>query len=340
MKQVKEVARRREKYPDKIKNLPLSRGIISERWKTMFFKKVAKHIRDYWALHVMALPGVIAVFIFSYLPKFGVIVAFQRFNYKKGFFGSKFVGLDNFKFLFQTTDAWIITRNTVCYNAVMILLNTTLAVILAMILNEVKSKKLAKYIQTVYMMPHFLSATAVSMILFCFLADTNGLVNSLYRSLGWETRNWYMTKSIWPVTLVLVSSWMHVGYSSIIYLATITGISPEYYEAAMIDGANRIQQARYITLPHLRAILTIMLIRSIGSIFYGDFGLFYSVPRDSGSLFSVTNVIDTYIFRALKNEANYGMSSAAALYQSVVGFVLMIGANAVVTKISPEYAMF
>ena len=306
----------------------------------MFFKKLKKHIRDYWALHLMALPGVAALLVFSYWPKFGVIMACQKFNFKKGFLGSTFIGLKNFEFLFKTTDAWIITRNTVCYNAVMIVLNTTLAVILAMILNEVKSKRLAKYIQTIYMMPHFLSATAVSMVLFCFLSDTNGIVNSMIRSMGGETRNWYMTKSIWPATLVGVSAWKNIGYSSIVYLATITGISQEYYEAAMIDGATRPQQALYITLPQLRPILTIMLIQSIGGIFYGDFGLFYSVPRDSGALYPVTNVIDTYIFRALKEQVNYGMSSAAALYQSVVGFLLMVVSNGIVRKVSPEYAMF
>ncbi len=306
----------------------------------MFFKKVAKHIRDYWVLHLMALPGVIALLVFAYAPKFGVIVAFQKFNYKKGFFGSPWIGFQNFKFLFQTTDAWIITRNTVAYNLVFILLNTTLAVTLAIFLNEVKSRKLAKYIQTIYMMPHFLSATAISMVVFCFLSDTNGIINGILRIMGRETHRWYMEKGPWPVFLVIINAWKNVGYSSIVYLATITGISAELYEAAMIDGATRPQQAWYITLPQLRAILTIMLIRSIGGIFHGDFGLFYSVPRESGALFNVTNVIDTYIYRSLKDQANYGMSSAAALYQSVVGFLLMVGSNAIIRKVSPEFALF
>ncbi len=306
----------------------------------MFFRKLRKHIRDYWALHLMGLPGVVALLVFSYWPKFGMIMAFQKFNYKKGFFGSQFIGLKNFEFLFKTTDAWIITRNTICYNAVMIVLNTALAIFLALVLNEVKSGKLAKYIQTIYMMPHFLSATAVSMLVFCFLSDTNGIVNAIIRQVGGETHNWYMKTSIWPGVLVGVSAWKNVGYSSIVYLATITGISPEYYEAAMIDGANRPQQALHITIPLIRPMLTIMLIQAIGGIFYGDFGLFYSVPRDSGALYSVTNVIDTYIYRALKDQVNYGMSSATSLYQSVVGFILMIASNGVVRKISPEYAMF
>jgi len=306
----------------------------------MFFKKVGKHIRDYWVLHVMALPGVLALLVFSYAPKFGAIVAFQKFNYKKGFFRSDFVGFDNFKFLFQTTDAWIITRNTVAYNIVFILLNTSLAIILAMFLNEVRSQKLAKYIQTVYMMPHFLSATAVSMIVFCFLSDTNGILNAILKGLGASTHSWYMEKGPWPIILVIVSGWKGIGYSSIVYLATITGISQEYYEAAMIDGATRPQQAIYITLPHLRAIITIMLIQSIGGIMNGDFGLFYSVPRDSGAIYSVTNVLDTYIYRALKDNGNFTLSSAASLYQSIVGFFLMIGSNAIVRKVSPEYALF
>ncbi len=303
-------------------------------------KKIARHLREFYVLHLMALPAVIAVLVFSYAPKFGAIVAFQDINFAKGIFGSKFIGFKNFEFLFKTTDAWIITRNTVGYNIVFILLNTTLAVILAMVLNEVRSKHLAKSLQTIYMMPHFLSATAVSMMVFAFLSTTNGMVNQIWQSIGWERRNWYTTRNAWPGILIFVSAWKTVGYSSIIYLASITSISQEYYEAAMIDGASRPQQAFYITLPHLRAILTIMLIRSIGGIFYGDFGLFFSVPQDSGVLYPVTNVIDTYIFRALKSMGNFGMSSAAAFYQSVVGFFLMILANSIVRKISPEYALF
>ena len=306
----------------------------------MFFKKVAKHIRDYWVLHLMALPGVVALLVFSYAPKFGALVAFQKFNYKKGFFGSEFIGLKNFEFLFTTNDAWVITRNTVLYNLVFIVLGMTLAVILAMLLNEIRSKRLAKYIQTVYMMPHFLSATAVSMLVFCFLSDTSGILNNLLKALGQPTKSWYMERGPWPFFLVIINLWKGVGYSSIVYLASITGISQEYYEAAMIDGATRPQQARYITLPQLRPILTIMLIQSIGGIFHGDFGLFYSVPRNSGVLFPVTNVIDTYIYRSLKEASNYGMSSAAAFYQSIVGFFLMVGSNAIVRKISPEYALF
>ena len=306
----------------------------------MFFKKIGKHIRDYWVLHLMALPGVIALLLFSYAPKFGALVAFQKFNYKKGFFGSQFVGFKNFEFLFSTSDAWVITRNTVLYNLVFIVLGMTLAVILAMLLNEVRSRKLAKYIQTVYMMPHFLSATAVAMLVFCFLSDTSGIFNHLLKSMGQPTKSWYMERGPWPIILVVVNLWKGVGYSSIVYLASITGISQEYYEAAMIDGATRPQQARYITLPQLRPILTIMLIQAIGGIFHGDFGLFYSVPRNSGQLFPVTNVIDTYIYRSLKEASNYGQSSAAAFYQSVIGFFLMVGSNAIVRKISPEFALF
>lgn len=302
--------------------------------------KIGRHLRKYYVLHLMALPAVVAVLVFSYAPKFGAIVAFQDINFSKGFFGSPFIGFKNFEFLFKTTDAWIITRNTVLYNIVFILLNTSLAVLLAIILNEVRSKRLAKSLQTVYMMPHFLSITAVSMMVLAFLSTTSGAVNQLWETMGLERRNWYTTRSVWPGILIFVNSWKNVGYSSIIYLASIAGISQEYYEAAMIDGATRPQQAFYITLPHLRAILTIMLIRSIGGIFYGDFGLFFSVPQDSGVLYPVTNVIDTYIFRALKSMGNFGMSSAAAFYQSVVGFFLMILANTIVRKISPEYALF
>ncbi|NLM78448.1 MAG: sugar ABC transporter permease, partial [Ruminococcaceae bacterium] len=209
--------------------------------------KIGRHLRKYYVLHLMALPAVVAVLVFSYAPKYGAIVAFQDINFSKGFFGSPFIGFKNFEFLFKTTDAWIITRNTVLYNIVFILLNTSLAVLLAIILNEVRSKRLAKSLQTDYMMPHFLSITAVSMMVLAFLSTASGAVSQVWETIGRERRNWYTTRSVWPGTLIFVNSWKNVGYSSIIYLASIAGISQEYYEAAMIDGATRPQQAFYIT---------------------------------------------------------------------------------------------
>lgn len=299
-----------------------------------------KDRKKYYQLYLMATPAILALLLFSYAPMFGLVMAFQEMNLRLGIFGSKFVGLRNFGFLFASTDAWVITRNTVAYSVVFLLVNMSLSVILSLILNELHNKRLAKTLQTVFIMPHFLSMTVVAIIVYAFLNPTNGYLNSLLLNLGYPKRNWYMETGPWPILLVLISAWKSVGYSAVVYLASISGISDEYYEAAVLDGASRFQQARYITIPHLRAIITIMLILNIGNIFNADFGLFYSVTQNSGPLYPVTDVIDTYIYRGLMTLNNVGMSTAAGLYQSAVGFVLVLLANKIVSKISPENAMF
>ncbi len=293
-------------------------------------------------LHIMAMPGFLALVIFAYLPMLGLIMAFQEMDYSKGILGSPLVGFKNFEFLFATKDSWRITRNTVCYNVVFIIVNMALAIILSLILSELRSRILAKTVQTVFMMPHFLSATVISIIVFAFLSPTNGFVNTiLVRFFGWAPRhNWYQDKSIWPGLFVLIHAWQGVGYSAVVYLASISGISQEYYEAAMLDGASKLQQARYITMPHLRTMISILLIMAVGGIFHGDFGLFYSVTQNSGRLYEVSDVIDTYIYRALIQLNNTGMSTAAGLYQSVVGCILVIISNKIVTMIEPENALF
>jgi len=215
-----------------------------------------------------------------------------------------------------------------------------LAVSLSLLLNELHSKKLAKVLQTIFIMPHFLSMTVVSIVVFAFLSVNNGLLNNILELLGYSRHNWYMERKFWPLFLVLVNAWKHVGYSAVVYLASISSISEEYYEAAIIDGANKLQQAWYITIPHLRTMMTILLILSVGGIFRGDFGLFYTVPQDNGVLYPVTDVIDTYIYRSMRVLNNVGMATAAGLYQSVVGFILVLTTNKIVNKISPEYAMF
>jgi len=288
----------------------------------------------------MALPAVLALLIFNYLPMLGLIIAFKDVNIAKGIFRSESVGFKNFVFLFSTTDAWIITRNTVSYNAIFIVLNMFLSVVLALLLNELHTKRLAKLLQTIFIMPHFLSMAVVSIIVFAFLSANNGFLNNVMEFLGYQRHNWYQEYRYWPLILIIVNAWKHVGYSAVVYLASISGISEEYYEAAVLDGATRFQQALYITIPHLKAIMTILLILAIGGIFHGDFGLFYTVPQDSGVLYRVTDVIDTYVYRVLKTLNNPGMATAAGLYQSVVGFVLVIIANKIVSKLDPENAVF
>ncbi|HCS73286.1 MAG TPA: sugar ABC transporter permease [Clostridiales bacterium] len=304
----------------------------------LFLKKL--DFKKHHALYVMALPAVLVLLIFAYIPMFGLIMAFQDLNIAKGIFGSDFVGLKNFQFLFTTTDAWVITRNTVCYNVVFIFLNMFFAVLLSILLNEIHSKILAKTLQTQFIMPYFLSMTVVSIIVYSMLSLNNGYLNRMLMALGYNKINWYMVPKYWPFILVAVNLWKGVGYQAVVYLASISGISEEYYEVAVLEGASKFQQALYITLPHLKAIITIMLILSIGGIFRADFGLFYTVPQNSGPLYPVTDVIDTYIYRSLTTLNNAGMATAAGLYQSIVGFILVLAANKLVTKVSPENAMF
>lgn len=267
-------------------------------------------------------------------------MAFQDLDFRKGIFTSPFVGLKNFEFLFSTTDAWIITRNTILYNVAFIVLKTFLSILIALIFNELVNKTLAKVLQTIFIMPHFLSMVVVAMIALAFLEPYNGFVNGVLESLGYDKVFWYNVKDPWPFLLVFIYLWKNVGYSSILHTATISGISAEYYEAAALDGASKWQQAIYITVPHLKIIVAIGLISSVGGIFNADFGLFYNVPQDSGALYSVTDVLDTYIYRGLMNFGNIGMSTAASFYQSVVGLILVITANKIISKLSPESAMF
>lgn len=293
------------------------------------------------SLHVMALPALAVLFVFSYLPMFGIIIAFKKLNVAKGIFASDWVGFKNFEFLFASSDAWVITRNTVVYNAIFIILNMVLAITLAILISELHSKRLAKTLQTFFIMPHFLSMAIVSIIVFAFLSARSGYLNGLLFDLfGKKPVDWYSDRTWWPLFLVVINAWKHVGYSSIVYLAAITGISKEFYEAAIIDGATKVQQIKYITLPHLRTMMSILLLMAIGGIFRGDFGLFYLVPQNSGVLYPVTDVIDTYVYRAMTVLNNPGMASAAGLYQSLVGFILVVTMNKVVSRIDPENALF
>ena len=289
----------------------------------------------------MALPTILWLIMFCYLPMSGLVLAFEKYNVKDGIFGSQFVGLKNFEYLFTTTDAFIITRNTVLYNVVFIALNLLLSVLIALLLNEIRSKRVGKTYQTIYTMPYFLSWAVVSILLTAFLDYNNGFVNKILQLMGESGKtDWYKVKKIWPFLLVFINAWKNVGYQAVLFIAVISGIPNDYYEAAVLDGATRLQQALYITIPHLRMIIAITLIMSVGNIFRGDFGLFYTVTKNTGALYSVTDVIDTYIYRGLTNSGNVGMTAAAGLYQSVVGFVAIMVANRVVTKVDPDSAMF
>lgn len=303
-------------------------------------KGFVKTFKKNLPLTIMALPALIVMILFRYLPMSGLLLAFKRFNVRKGIFGSDWVGGDNFSFLFQTSDAWVITRNTICYNALFILLDLILAVSMAIGLNELLHKRRAKVYQTIFMAPYFLSWVVVSFMVFSLLSVDDGLFNHLLAYFGFSGVDWYAEPSKWPVILTFFQIWKTIGYSTVMYISTLTGISNDYYEAAIIDGASKWRQIRNITLPCLKSMMIVLTILAIGRIFYADFGLFFQLPRDSGPLYPVTQVVDTYVYRALKQTGNVGMASAAGLYQSVVGVVLIISANLVVRRIDPESALF
>lgn len=295
----------------------------------------------YWLLYLMMLPGLLYLLINNYIPMFGIIIAFKKYNYRKGIFGSSWAGLDNFKFLFSTTDAFVITRNTILYNLVFMVVGTVLGVFVAILLNEITKKFFSKLYQTVILFPQLISMVIVSYLAYGMLSTQTGFINnSILKPLGIGEISWYNEPKYWPAILLIVNIWKGLGYSAIMYLSSIVGIDKSYYEAAMLDGASKWQQVRKITLPFLVPTIVMLTILSVGRIFYSDFGLFYQVPMNSGPLYDVTSTIDTYVFRALLQQGNIGMSSAAGLYQSVVGFILVVVTNTIVSKVSPENAMY
>lgn len=301
---------------------------------------VVKAFQKHWMLYSMALPAVILLLIFNYLPMVGIVMAFQELDYSKGIFTSPFIGFKNFEFLFTSSMIWDITRNTILYNVAFIIVNTVLSVGLALMINELTNKTFAKIIQTILIMPFFLSTVVLAMIVYAFLAYNYGFANTLLKGLGLDPQNWYNMPDFWPGFLIFVNAWRGIGFSSVTYTAVISGISQEYYEAATLDGASRWQQIRYITLPHLKTILCINLINAVGGMFRSDFGLFYTVTRNSGALYPTTQTLDVYIYNALQSMTNLGMTTAAGLYQSVVGFILVLVANKIIKSIDSDSAMF
>lgn len=307
--------------------------------KAIFLPKKRKWKRII-PFYIMMLPGVVYLIINNYIPMFGIVIAFKKLDVRKGIFGSPWVGLDNFKFLFTSPDAWIITRNTIGYSIINMLLGIILAMTMAILLNEVKSKRATKTYQSLILLPYLISWVVVSYLGYAILSADTGMANSILSKLGLETVNWYNEKKYWPFILVFSGIWKGIGYSMIIYYSSIVGISPDYYEAARLDGATKWQQISRITLPLMKTTIITMVILGLGQVMRSDFGLFYQMPRNSGALYSVTRTLDVYVFNALMNNSDFGMSSAAAFFQSIVGFFLILGANMIVKKISKESAMF
>ena len=295
----------------------------------------------------MVAPGAIWLLLLRYLPMGGIILAFKNYKiypkdptFLNNLIHSKWVGLDNFKFLFTTGDSWVMIRNTLAYNIVFIFLGVIIPVAFAVMMSELSKKFVAKTYQTLMFFPYFLSWVVVSYFLNAFIDAQYGLIPMAQRAAGETAVSWYTTPGPWPYIIVFANLWKNVGYSTVLYLAAITGIDQTQYEAAAIDGASKWQQILHVTLPNLRTMIAILFILNVGKIFNADFGLFWNVPMQNGALFSVTQVIDTYIYRVLMNTGNIGQSTAAGLLQNIVGFICIIGANAVVKKIDSDSTLF
>ncbi|WP_261306584.1 ABC transporter permease [Paenibacillus andongensis] len=289
----------------------------------------------------MVIPEIVYLIINNYLPMFGLVIAFKDVNFTKGIWASDWVGFKNFEYLFKTSDAMLITRNTILYNTAFIIINLIIAVGVAILLNEVKKKLFARFYQSVILIPYLISMVIVGYLVLAMLSGETGYINKqVLPMLGMDPISWYSEAKYWPYILTFVNIWKHVGYLCVIYLAAIIGIDTEYYEAARIDGASKWQQITNITIPLITPVIVIMTLLQIGRIFYSEFGLFYQVPLDTGALFPTTNVIDTYVYRALLRLGDIGMSSAAGLYQSVVGFILVLISNYVVSKRNSDNALF
>lgn len=292
-------------------------------------------------IYMMMLPGLIYLAINNYLPMFGLVIAFKKLDWNKGIWGSDWAGFANFKYLFATEEAWTMTRNTVLYNVVFIVLGTVCAIAVAILLNEITSKYSSRVYQTLILLPYIISWVIGSYLIYAFLNAETGFINQvILKAFHMEPIAWYQEKKYWPFILVLVNLWKSIGFSMVIYLSSIVGISKEYYEAAKIDGAKKWKQITNITIPLLKPTIITLFIMNIGRMFYSDFGLFYQVPRNSGALYDVTQTIDTYVYNALMRQGNISLSSAAGFYQSIVGFILVMSANAIVRKFSRESALF
>jgi putative aldouronate transport system permease protein len=291
-------------------------------------------------LLLMVLPGIIFFLIFAYLPMIGIVIAFQKFSAVKGILGSDFIGLQNFRFFLGSKDFFRVTFNTLFLNAVFIIVNTSISILIAILLSEINSKLFKKISQSIVILPHFISWTVIALLAEALLSTDSGFINNTLTSFGIEKIQFYRNASLWPWLLTAFNAWQGAGFGSIVYLAAITAIDQEIYEAAKIDGASRFQSILKITMPLLRPTVVLLLILATGKIFNGNFGMIYALVGSNSLLYPTTDIIDTYVYRQLMELGDLGMSSAAALYQSVMGFLMVVIANKIAKKLSPESAIY
>lgn len=288
----------------------------------------------------MLIPFTLMIIVFNYLPMSGLIIAFKNYRFDLGVFGSHWHGLENFRYLFSSGTGWNITKNTVLYNLLNLVTSQGLAIVAAILISELTNRVFKRLTQSVIFLPYFISWVIVGTFVFNIFNYETGLMNNLLAKLGMEKVNVYAMPGIWPVIICVFNAWKWVGYNSIIYIASISGVDAECYEAADIDGANIFQRIWHITLPAIRPTVITMILLQVGRILRGDFEMFYQIVGNNGQLYDATDVIDTYVFRSLLTNANLGMTAAATFYQSVLCFAIIMLVNFIVKKIEPEYALF
>lgn len=300
-------------------------------WKTLVDDRV---------LLLMCLPAIIFFIVFCYCPLPGVYMAFTNYNFKDGIFGSPFVGLKNFEFLFSSGQLWSLTKNTILYNLVFIIGGNILQITLAIMLNEIRCKWFKKVSQTFMFLPYFISAVLVGAIAFNILNYDTGALNTLIRESGGNPLKIYSMAGIWPFIIIICQFWQSTGYGSIVYFASICGIDSSMIEAAEVDGATSWQRIKYIILPMLKPTFIILLLFALGGIVRGNFGLFYNLVGGNSQLFATTDIIETFVYRTMMSQNNFLTSSAVGLYQSLFGFILVMFSNWLVKRLDPEYALF
>ena len=306
---------------------------------------VKKSLKSLWRdkqLVIMVMPAVILLILFNYIPMTGLILAFKNFNYKLGLYKSPWNGLENFRFLLMSGDIfWRITRNTFIYYIVFTVMNTIANVMLAIGLNELVFKRSARIMQSIMILPTFISYVAVTFVVTGLLDYQRGMINHLIQNLGGDAVNFYTKAEYWPLILTLVELWKGTGYGSVLYLSVLTGIDPELYDSAAIDGANAFQRLRYITIPMLVPMISVMTILSLGNIMESNNGLFYRVTKNIGALYPTTQTLSSYVYNAVRNGGvTYGVTSAVTFYQSIVGFIMTVTVNLIVRRKSPEHSLF
>lgn len=305
-----------------------------------YFSSFAHEFKKNRPLFIMIAPMVILIFVLSYIPMSGLVLAFKNYRFDQGVFGSAWNGFENFRYLFSSGTGWLITKNTILYNVLNLITSQALAILIAIAITEMKGKYFKKISQSVIFLPYFISWVIVGTFVYNLFNYETGLLNSILESLGHESVNFYSMPGVWPIIICLFNSWKWCGYNSVIYIAAITGIDGECYEAAEIDGANIFQRIKFITLPSIKPTIITMLLLQVGRILRGDFEMFYQIVGNNGQLYNATDVIDTYVFRSLMQNSNLGMTAAATFYQSILCFIIIIVVNQVVKKIDKDLALF